>query len=168
MAANKFRTIVTGNESLFILEYQHSAKWSLHLEEVPEMASQQVGTKKLMLTVIYGAGSFHVVDLMTSKRSLDSQYFVSNVMTPLITNIFPQWRIPHDRRLHLHVDNCRVHFSKVTEQFMTQNQTLCMPSPHYSPDIAALDFWLFAYVKNSLVGRTFDEPDQLLEQITEL
>jgi hypothetical protein len=74
-----------------------------------------------MFTVIWGVGDFHVVDLMTSQRSFDSQYFVSNVMTLLIANIFPQGRIPHARRLHLYLDNCRVHFSNVTEQFITQN-----------------------------------------------
>jgi hypothetical protein len=34
-------------------------------------------------------------------------------------------------------------------------------------DIAPSDFWLFGHVKNSLAGRTFDEPEQLLDEITE-
>jgi hypothetical protein len=89
MAANKFRTIVTGDESWLTLEYQHSAKWSVHCEEAPERARQQIGTKKFMLTAIWGVGDFHVVDLMTSQRSFDSQYLVTNVMTPPIANIFP-------------------------------------------------------------------------------
>jgi transposase len=88
-------------------------------------------------------------------------------MTLLIANILPQGRIPHARRLHLHLDNCRVHFSNIIEQFITQNQILRVPHPSYSPDIASLDFSLFGHVKNSLVGRTFDEPEQLLEAITE-
>jgi hypothetical protein len=39
--------------------------------------------------------------------------------------------------------------------------------PRYSPDLAPSDFWLFGYVKTSLVGQTFNEPEQLLEAITE-
>jgi transposase len=104
---------------------------------------------------------------MASQRSFDSQYFVSNIMTKLVVNLFPQGRIPHARRLHLHLDNYRIHFSKVTEQFITQNQILSVSHPSYSPDIAPSDFWLFDRVKNSLAGRTFDEPEQLLEAITE-
>jgi hypothetical protein len=42
-----------------------------------------------------------------------------------------------------------------------------MPNPPYSPDIAPPGFWLFGYVKDSLAGRLFDEPEQLLEAITE-
>jgi hypothetical protein len=30
-----------------------------------------------------------------------------------------------------------------------------------------LDFWIFGHVKTSLVGQTFDEPEQLPEAITE-
>jgi hypothetical protein len=39
--------------------------------------------------------------------------------------------------------------------------------PPYSPDLAPSDFWLFGHVKTSPVARTFDEPGQLLEAITE-
>jgi hypothetical protein len=65
MAATKFHTIVTGDESWFTLEYQNSAKWSVRREEAPERARQQIGTKKFILTVICGVCDFHVVDLMT-------------------------------------------------------------------------------------------------------
>jgi histone-lysine N-methyltransferase SETMAR len=140
MASKQFRTIVTGGESWLTPEYQHSEKWSVHREEAPERARQQIGTKKFILTVILGVGGFHVVELITPQRSFDSQYFVSNVMTPLITNILPQGRISHARQLHLHLDNCRVHFSKVTEQFITQNHILHVPHPSYSPNIAPSDF----------------------------
>jgi hypothetical protein len=65
------------------------------------------------------------------------------------------------------LDNCRVHSLKATEQFITENHIEHGLHPSYSPDPAASDFWLFDHVKTSLVGRTFDEPEQLLEAITE-
>jgi histone-lysine N-methyltransferase SETMAR len=43
-----------------------------------------------------------------------------------------------------------------------------VPHPPFSPDLAPSDFWLFSYVKISLVGQTFDEPERLLEVITEV
>jgi hypothetical protein len=42
-----------------------------------------------------------------------------------------------------------------------------VPHPPYSPDLALSDFQLFGHVKTSIVGQTFDEPEQLLEPITE-
>jgi transposase len=65
------------------------------------------------------------------------------------------------------LDNYRVHFSRATEQFITENHIGRVPHPLYSPDFAPSDFWLFGHVKTSLVGQTFDEPEQLLEAITE-
>jgi histone-lysine N-methyltransferase SETMAR len=65
------------------------------------------------------------------------------------------------------LDNCRVYFSKATQQFVTENHIGLVPHPPYSPDLAPSDFWLFGHVKTSLVGQTFDEPEQLLEVITE-
>jgi hypothetical protein len=119
-----------------------------------------------MLIVIWGVNDFYVVDLMTLQRSFDCQCFVNNVMTQLIANIFLMRRIPHPRRLHLHLDNSRVHFSKVIEQFITQKQILRVLHRFYSLDIALADFWLFGHVKNSLVGGMFDEAEQLREAIT--
>jgi transposase len=64
------------------------------------------------------------------------------------------------------LDNCRLHFSKATEQFITENHIGRVPHPPYRLDLAPSDFWLFGHVKTSLVGQTFDEPEQLLEIIT--
>jgi hypothetical protein len=75
--------------------------------------------KKFMLTIIWGVDGFHVVDLMTSQHSFNSEYFMSHVLTPMVVKVFTRGRIPHIRRLQLHLDNCRVHFSKATGQFIT-------------------------------------------------
>jgi histone-lysine N-methyltransferase SETMAR len=63
------------------------------------------------------------------------------------------------------LDNCRIHFSKVTEQFVGQNHISRVPQPAYSPDLAPSDFWLFGHLKTSLAGRMFDEPGELLDGI---
>jgi hypothetical protein len=65
------------------------------------------------------------------------------------------------------LDNCQVHFSKATEQFITENHIGRVAHPPSSPDLAPLDFWLFGHVKTSLVFQTFDKPEQQLEAITE-
>jgi hypothetical protein len=47
MEGNEFRNILTGDESWFMLEYQHAVKWSLSREDVSERVRQQIGTKQL-------------------------------------------------------------------------------------------------------------------------
>jgi hypothetical protein len=92
-----------------------------------------------MLTVIWGVDGFHVVDLITSQPSFSSEYSVSGVLAPMVAKVFPRGRIPYPRRLQLHLDSCRVHFSKATEQFITENQIGRDPHPAYSPDLAPSD-----------------------------
>jgi hypothetical protein len=120
-----------------------------------------------MLTVIWGVDSFHVIDLMISQRSFNSEYFDIHVLAQMIVKVFPRGRIPHTCRLQFHLHNYRVHFSKATEQFITENHIGRVPHPPYNLDLALSDFWLFCHVKTSLVDQTFDEPEQLLEGITE-
>jgi transposase len=54
-----------------------------------------------------------------------------------------------------------------TKQFITENHIGPVFHPPYSLDLAPLTFWLFGHMKTSLVGQTFDEPEQLLDAITE-
>jgi histone-lysine N-methyltransferase SETMAR len=89
-------------------------------------------------------------------------------MVPLVQDIFPHGRNRRALRLHLHLDNCLVHFSKVAERFLEVNDILRIPHPPYSPDLAPSDFWLFGRIKTALAGAEFDEPEQLLNAITEL
>jgi hypothetical protein len=166
MEVSNFHTIVTGNESWFNLELQPSATWRTRREDLPRRVTEQFGRRKFMLTVIWGVKGFHVVDLMTSQRSFDSQYFVNHIMVPLVAKVFPKGRNPHARRLHLHLDNCRVHFSRAVEQFIAQNHISRVPQPAYSPNRAPSDFWRFGHLKNSLAGRMFDDPEGLLDAIT--
>jgi hypothetical protein len=112
-----------------------------------------------MPTVIWGVDGFHVVDLITSQRNFNSDDFVSHVLAPMIAKVFSQGRIPHTHQLQLLLDNCRVHVSEATKQFITENPIGRVPRPRYSPDLAPLDFWLFGHVKASLVSQSFDEPE---------
>jgi hypothetical protein len=110
-----FRHIITGDESWFYLEYQHALQWSVARDEVFQRADPAIGTAKFMLTVIWGVNSFHLLDLMPRQCRFTSQYFMEHVMAPLVQTIFTQGSTRYTPRLNVHLDNCRIHFSKVTE-----------------------------------------------------
>jgi hypothetical protein len=88
-------------------------------------------------------------------------------MQRLIAKLFPMGRIPHTHRLIVHLDNCRVHFSKHSQKFFDDNSVLRLPQLPYSPDLASLDFWLFGHMKSALNGSKFEGPDELLQVIHE-
>jgi hypothetical protein len=85
----------------------------------------------------------------------------------MVQTVFPQGRTLSTPRLSVYFDNYRVHFSKVTEEFFIENQLLHVPHQPSSPDLAPSDFWLFGRLKTGLVGRSFAEPEELLEAVRE-
>jgi hypothetical protein len=128
---NNFRKGVTGDESWFYLETGHSAQWSVCRDDVATKTKPTISTPKCTLTVMWGVKGFRVVDLMTSQDQFNSQYFVEHIMVPLVQEIFPHGQNRRAPRLHLHLDNRRVHFSKVAEQFLEANDILRILHPLY-------------------------------------
>jgi hypothetical protein len=88
-------------------------------------------------------------------------------MMPFAQEVFPHGRNRRALRLHVHLDNCWVHFSKVAEQFVEANDILRILHPPYSQDLVTSDFGLFERIKTSRAGAKFDEPEQLLKAINE-
>jgi hypothetical protein len=78
---------------------------------------QQIGTKKFMLTVIWGINGFQIVDLMTEQHSYNILHFLSHILEPLLLALFADGRKPYSRGLRLHLDNCRVHRSMASVNF---------------------------------------------------
>jgi hypothetical protein len=76
---------------------------------------------------MWGVDGFHVVDLKTIAGGFDSEYFVKQVMVPLVQKIYPERSNRHALRLHAHLDNCRVHYSKRTNAFFEANDIVRVP-----------------------------------------
>jgi hypothetical protein len=110
-----------------------------------------------MLMAIWGANGFQMLDLIPSECRFNAQDFVEHVMAPLVQIVFPQGRTRSTPRLNVHLENCRVHFSKVTEQFFIKNLLLHVPHPPDTRDLAPSDFWLFGGIMTGLAGQSFAE-----------
>jgi hypothetical protein len=124
-----FHHIITGNESWFDLECQHASQWSVSRDEVSARLDPAIGTAKFIFTAIWRVNGLHLLDLMPSECRFSAQYFVEHVMAALTQAIFPQGRTRSTPRLNVHLDKCRVHFSKVTGQFSSRI-SCCMFSTH--------------------------------------
>jgi hypothetical protein len=49
----------------------------------------------------------------------------------------------------------------------SETQLLNIPHPPYRPDFAPSYFWLFGRIKTGFAGRSFGEPEELLEGVRE-
>ena len=53
------------------------------------------------------------------------------------------------------------HTSLLVREFLAKNNTVTMPQPPYSPDMAPCDFFLFPKIKRTLKGRRFTAIDDI-------
>jgi hypothetical protein len=111
-----------------------------------------------MLTVIWEIDGFHVVDLMTEQHRYDTQDFLGHILEPLLLAVFPDGRKPRSRRRSLHLDNCRVHRSKASENFFAENSLIRGPHPLDSLDLGPSVFWFFGHMKAALAAQPFARP----------
>jgi histone-lysine N-methyltransferase SETMAR len=81
---------------------------------------------------------------------MNNVYFVTNILTPLEKAIFPQGRAPHQKRLVIHRDNCSVHTSRASIDWLEEHGMPRMPQPPYSPDLASSDFYFFPTIEEKL------------------
>jgi transposase len=160
-----WRHIVTGDESWFIMDQAPRRMWSLTEDEVATKPRTTIATKKFMYTIMWNPHGFHVIDLLPSDAKMNSTYYTSNVLEPLHQNFFPEGRTPQGKRLVVHVDNCSVHTSAITKEFMETHDMVSMPHPPYSPDLAPSDFYLFGTVKQRLQQAQFSEEDDFFEEL---
>ncbi|UYV65404.1 hypothetical protein LAZ67_3004252 [Cordylochernes scorpioides] len=61
----------------------------------------------------------------------------------------------------LHHDNAPAHTSLLVRDFLAKNNTLIMPQPPYSPDLAPCDFFLFPKLKRPMKGRRYATLDEI-------
>ena len=165
---NSFRNILTGDQSWFTLTYSANGMW-LEPDEYPyKYAKDTIGSKKVMLTVIWNPFGFYIIDFLPEGRSFDSSYFIENILIPLESKKSQIWIQSHNRKLYLHLDNSRIHNSKSSLKKTADLGFIRAPQPPYSPDIDPSDFFLFGYVKGKLRGCVFTSLDERKEKIYEI
>jgi histone-lysine N-methyltransferase SETMAR len=132
---------VTLEESWFYLHTDHELIWAQADAEIPERERHTVQSEKMMLTIVWSPGSFHLVNVLPKGFKFNASYYATQILDPL-----SKWRRTQvgctNRKLTVHADNARPHTAKMTSQFMEQNSMQRAPHPAYSPDLAPSDFYL--------------------------
>lgn len=64
----------------------------------------------------------------------------------------------------LHHDNAPAHTSLLVSEFLAKHNTVMLPQPPYSPDMAPCDFFLFPKIKKSMKGRRFASIEEIKEE----
>ena len=63
----------------------------------------------------------------------------------------------------LNHDSAPSHASLLIREFLAKQETIVVPQPPYSPDLAPADFFLFPKLKSTLKGRRFQTVEEIKE-----
>jgi hypothetical protein len=120
-----------------------------------------------MVTIVWNLTDFLRIAALRKGEKFNVNYYISEILVPL-----PEWRAGQvgatDRNLIVPSDNVRSHTAKRVNQFLINNGMMKALHLLYSPDFAPYDFFLFSHIKSQLMGRSFDDGDQLLMAIKEI
>jgi histone-lysine N-methyltransferase SETMAR len=120
-----------------------------------------------MFTIMWSPHGFHVVDSLPDGTMMCSIYFTDVILAQTAAAFFPAER-KRSQAVTVHLGNCSIHRSRVTEDFMEQNGMESTPHPPYSPDLAPRNFFLFPLINNRLDQFECDDPDGLFEVASEI
>ncbi|UYV65187.1 hypothetical protein LAZ67_3003503 [Cordylochernes scorpioides] len=127
-----------------------------------EMLDSVRDDPNLLQRVITGdeAGVVHH-EFLPQGRTVNKEYYLQ-VMRNLREAIRQKrpdlWK---NKNWLLNHDNAPAHTSLLVRDFLAKNNTLMMPQPPYSLDLAPCDFFLFPKLKRSMKGRRYATLDEI-------
>ncbi|GFR58959.1 histone-lysine N-methyltransferase SETMAR [Elysia marginata] len=62
-------------------------------------------------------------------------------------------------------DNAKPHTARVTQGWLVNFRLEILPHPPHRPDLAPSDFYLFGPLKRELVGKRFDDDEELVDHV---
>ena len=162
---NKWQFLYTGDESWFFYDNHVNKIWLADDEIVPTIPKRDMNAQKIMICIFWNPHGIIVIDGAERGTSINSTFFIDNILTPIINSEQFQKAKRWHRSFTLHIDNSRVHRSNEVKNFMQQNHLKNAPQPPYSPDLAPSDFYLFGYLKQKLKEIEFSSVDELKQWI---
>jgi histone-lysine N-methyltransferase SETMAR len=163
-----FNFIFTGDESWIFYDNPRKKMWVADVCELDQVQRPSHFAKKVMLTVFFNGRGQCTVDLMPKGCTMDSGYFINNIVPAVALVCYPNGRQPRQRRCVLHFDNAPAHKTKEVGQCLGHYDLLRFEHPPYSPDLAPCDFFLFGYLKTRLQGKQFTTEGDLMSGIRDL
>ncbi|UYV61239.1 hypothetical protein LAZ67_1004007 [Cordylochernes scorpioides] len=162
---NLLQRVITGDEA-WVYDYDvetkaQSSQWKLPHEPRPKKARQVRSNVKVLLTVFFDCRGVVHHEFLPQGRTVNKEYYpqVMRNLREAIRQKRPDlWK---NKNWLLHHDNAPAHTSLLVRDFLPKNNTLMMPQPPYSPDLAPCDFFLFPKLKRPMKGRRYATLDEI-------
>ncbi|UYV77838.1 hypothetical protein LAZ67_15002542 [Cordylochernes scorpioides] len=162
---NLLQRVITGDEA-WVYGYDvetkaQSSQWKLPHEPRPKKARQVRSNVKVLLTVFFDCRGVVHHEFLPQGRTVNKEYYLQ-VMRKLHEAIRQKrpdlWK---NKNWLLHHNKAPAHTLLLVRDFLAKNNTLMMPQPPYSSDLAPCDFFLFPKLKRPMKGRRYATLDEI-------
>ena len=132
----------------------------------PKKFKTQPSAGKVMATVFWDAKGVIMLDFLPKRSTITGMYY-ANLLDQLRTAIREKRRGKFSKGVLLQQDNARVHTCKVAMDAVERNGYKLTPHPHYLPDLAPSDFFLFPNLKKDIRGLHFRSDEEVVATVEE-
>ena len=132
----------------------------------PKKFKTQPSAGKVMATVFWDAKGVIMLDFLPKRSTITGVYY-ANLLNKLRTAIRGKRRGKLSKVFLLQQDNARVHTCKVAMDAKERNGYELIPHPAYSPDLAAIDFFLFPNLKKDIRELHFRSDEEVVTAVEE-
>ncbi|UYV74413.1 hypothetical protein LAZ67_11003474 [Cordylochernes scorpioides] len=162
---NLLQRVITGDEA-WVYGYDvetkaQSSQWKLTHEPRPKKARQVRSNVKDLLTVFFDCRGVVHHEFLPQGRTINKEYYLQvmrNMREAIRQKRLDLWK---NKNWLLHHDNAPAHTSLLVRDFLAKINTVMMPQPPYSPELAPCDFFLFPKLKRPMKGRRYATLDEI-------
>lgn len=150
----RLNDVITGDESWFywrqIGKKQSNMSWVGDGQKPKTIVKRGRYEKKNLFCIFFKASGPLLSHCVKLQRSITSDYYIENCLTPLVKAMKKPRRKCGAKFLKLLHDNARPHTTQDVITYLKEEKVSIIRHPPYSPDLAPCDFWLFDRIKSSL------------------
>src|SRR5215469_11371107 len=164
---NVLKNVITSDET-WVYGYDvetkvHSSQWVGKSSPRPKKARQSCSNVKVMLIVFFDWKGIVHHEFVPCGETVNKEFYlkVMKRLREAVRRNRPEtWT---NKTWILHHDNAPAHASLLIREFLAKQETIVVPQPPYSRDLAPADFFLFPKSKSTLKGRRFQTVEEIKE-----
>jgi hypothetical protein len=124
--------------------------------------------QKVDVTIFFSGEKHAFLDSLPKSQNMDSYYFCNTLLAGVKTGACAGTQKAILRDFHIHMDNCKVHNSKLTKEKLHEIRLIRWDHPPYLPYIARSDFWFFGWSKREMNGQAFSSREAVKTLLLEM
>jgi histone-lysine N-methyltransferase SETMAR len=136
--------------------------------EIVPRVSRTIASKKSMITIFYTGNRLIKLAHLPGRQKYNKEYFINAILEGINEECNHGVGYGHTKHMKIHMDNCRVQNAQQTTEKIRSMNLQRLDHPAYSPDLNPCDFWFFGRAKTAIQNQSFQDPDELIEALTNL